>query len=119
MPGVEILHSSEVLASGEFNTFAFATALVMCVIIGFIGGMIQSIIDAEPEWLFGGVFIGIVTGLLFGVLMGSILSTPEKSETYYKVLVSDEVSMNEFLEHYEIVDQEGKIYTVKDKEGVE
>lgn len=28
----------------------------------------------------------------------------------------DSVSMNEFLDKYEILDQEGKIYTVKERE---
>ena len=33
----------------------------------------------------------------------------------YKVTIDDSVSMNEFLDKYEILDQEGKIYTVKEK----
>ena len=34
----------------------------------------------------------------------------------YKVTIDDSVSMNEFLGKYEILDQEGKIYTVKERE---
>lgn len=34
----------------------------------------------------------------------------------YKVIIDDSVSMNEFLDKYEILDQEGKIYTVKERE---
>jgi hypothetical protein len=34
----------------------------------------------------------------------------------YKVTIDDSVSMNEFLDKYEILDQEGKIYTVKERE---
>lgn len=33
----------------------------------------------------------------------------------YKVIISDEVSLNEFYDKYEIVDQEGKIYTIKER----
>ena len=33
-----------------------------------------------------------------------------------KVTINDSVSMNEFLDKYEILDQEGKIYTVKERE---
>jgi hypothetical protein len=33
-----------------------------------------------------------------------------------KVTIDDSVLMNEFLDKYEILDQEGKIYTVKERE---
>ena len=48
--------------------------------------------------------------------MGTVTRTPEKYETQYKVTISDEVSFNEFMDKYEILDQEGKIYTVKERE---
>lgn len=44
------------------------------------------------------------------------MMAPTAYETHYKVLISDEVSMNEFLEQYEIIDQEGKIFTVREVE---
>lgn len=47
--------------------------------------------------------------------MGITFETPSKYETQYKVAVSDEVLMNEFNEKYEIVEQEGKIYTVRER----
>ena len=115
MPGVEILHSSEVLASGGFNGEIFIFTFIICIIIGFITGIIMTIISLDEGWMIGWLFIGLICGLLLGAIMGDISSTPKKSETHYKVLISDEVSMNEFLGHYEIVDQEGKIYTVKER----
>lgn len=87
--------------------------------MGFIIGTIISAVDSEIEWMFFGTCIGIILGLLLGALASNTCSTPEVYETHYKVLISDEVSMNEFLEHYEIVDQEGKIYTVKERTEVE
>ena len=36
-------------------------------------------------------------------------------ETHYKVTISDEVEMNDFYETYEIVEQDGKIYTVRER----
>ena len=119
MAGVEILHSSEVLISGGFSEMSFISTLLVCTIIGILIGIINFIIDSEIEWMFVGLGMGILLGLGFGALVGGALSTPEEYETHYKVLVSDEVSMNEFLEHYEIVDQEGKIYTVKERTEIE
>ena len=59
-----------------------------------------------------GWIIGIAAGLLAGILVG--LTEIEHYETY-KVTISDEVSMNEFMDKYEILNQDGKIYTVKER----
>ena len=49
--------------------------------------------------------LSILLGLVFGFIFGAIFQNPCKYETEYKVIVSDEVSMNEFNENYEIVDK--------------
>lgn len=38
-----------------------------------------------------------------------------KYETRYQVTVDDSVSMNEFQNKYEIIEVDGKIYTVKER----
>lgn len=119
MTGVEILHSSEVLVSGGSGGEAFSITFIMCVIIGFILGTTIALTTLDEVWVICGSLIGVILGLLLGGIVGGIRSTPEVYETHYKVSVSDETSMNEFFEHYEIIDQEGKIYTVKEKESVE
>lgn len=42
-----------------------------------------------------------------------------KTYTQYKVLVDNSVSMNEFLEKYEIINIDGKIYTIQEINGRE
>lgn len=63
--------------------------------------------------------------IIFGILMACsfificISQTNSKTDIdyiEYKVTISDEVSMNEFYEKYEVLDQEGKIYTVRERE---
>lgn len=54
--------------------------------------------------------------LIFGLFAGIITGKPTATEEQYKVTISDEVIMNEFLEHYEIVDRDGKIYTIREVE---
>ena len=49
-------------------------------------------------------------------IIGAHIKTDEIIDTTYKVTIDDSVSMNEFLDKYEIIDQEGKIYTVKERE---
>lgn len=39
----------------------------------------------------------------------------DKYETHYQVTIDDSVSMNEFQDKYEIIEVEGKIYTVRER----
>lgn len=75
---------------------------------------------ADPDnyvngWLIG-LLIGGIVAIAVGLSFGFAIGKTTEYETRYKVTISDEVSMNEFLEHYEIIDQEGKIYTVRERE---
>ena len=66
------------------------------------------------------MLVGIVVGAILGGAAGVALDAvnePAPDEVHYKVIVSDEVPMNEFLSRYEIIDVEGKIYTVKEVEN--
>lgn len=118
MTGVEILAMEEVVAGTAFNWLAFWITVGISAGVGFLVALLGSSHRWGFEWNF---FIPIwilflILGILFGVLAGVFAATPMETETHYKALISDEVSMNEFLERYEIVDQEGKIYTIKERE---
>ena len=56
-----------------------------------------------------------LTAVTLCVLINTTDCLNEFSHIEYKVTIDDSVSMNEFLDKYEILDQEGKIYTVKEK----
>lgn len=117
MNGVEILASNEVAIEYAFNWTAF----------WIVGGIVLSIITmigvclwANDECGFGIVpslfVVGLCGGMILGSITGNALSKPTKYTTEYKVTVSDEVSMVEFNERYKVIDQEGKIYTVRERE---
>ena len=114
MPGVEILSSSEVASEFAFNWIAFwitfGVLLFVCAVIS-----IWSVITERCEWpiIPALLFFGISIGILLGILFGDLSETPISYETHYKVTIDESVLMNEFLEKYEILDQEGKIYTVR------
>lgn len=56
------------------------------------------------------------TGLVFlGVLLGLIFQQP--SYTRYEVTFTDTISLAEFNEKYEVLDQREKIYVIKEKEN--
>lgn len=117
MTGVEILATSEVVSAFEFNWIMFWIISGIFVGIMFLIGAASSASSYNLDDLFMCILFGVLIGPLLGVLVGSGTSTPIEYETHYKVTISDEVSMNEFIERYEIMDQEGKIYTVRERDG--
>lgn len=73
-------------------------------------GLLYLFIKDNPS-ISTAIFI-IVAGALAVILFCNI---PEKKyETRYQVTVDDSVSMNEFQSKYEIIEVEGKIYTVRE-----
>lgn len=60
----------------------------------------------EPAFLVICVVLTIVCGCLI---------PEDKYETHYQVTVDNSVSMNEFQNKYEIIEVEGKIYTVRER----
>lgn len=111
MNGIEILSSETIykpilpeywLGVGIGFAILFIVAMAFCfanerIILGFMC-MILS---------FSFVFVGCLCSICIKTNIDHI---------EYKVIVDDSVSMNEFLNKYEILDREGKIYTVKERE---
>ena len=115
MTGVEILATQEVATVFTSNCEFSWTAFAVVVIIGVFIGTISSLADKS----FVDLVIGCIVGVVFGVIVGVGVGTdnlPTEYETRYKVTISDEVSINDFLERYEIIDTEGKIYTVRERD---
>ena len=110
MQGIEFLTSTQVVTNYTFNTTAFwITALIIIGISVLIG-------ICEMETFLPYSIFGVICGFFLGVVIGGVvLSEPNDYETQYKVTISDEISMNEFLEQYEIVEQEGKLITIREK----
>lgn len=114
--GVEILAMEEVVVDSVFNWTAllivFGIILAMYILIGF------AISKKTDDWknLKIGIIVGSILGVFFGAAMGFAFEIPVEFDNEYKVIISDEVSMNDFFEKYEIIDTEGKIYTVVERD---
>ena len=114
MIGVEVLATEEVVTEWGFNWLAFVLIFVAAILVSaFIFGSKCKTIE---EFLQAVGILGGIAGLLVGSIVGRGAEIPVEYETHYKVTISDEVPLNEFLERYEIVDQEGRIYTIRELE---
>jgi hypothetical protein len=116
MTGVEILAMEEVVAEYAWNWGAYLITIFVTVLFGTLIGLTCSAPLTGTQDMIIGAFIGAFLGVILGILPAN-LTLPSEYETHYKVTISDEVSMNDFLERYEILDQEGKIYTVREVGG--
>lgn len=116
MAGVEILAMEEVAVEFAFNWGAFFTAFGIIFGVFILFGIIISKITDDWKQLLVGFVLGTTLGSVLSIVVGFGLETPVKYEQQYKVIISDEVSMNEFVANYEIIDQEGKIYTVRERD---
>ena len=111
MDGITIL-SEQIFYSNLFPSWFIGLSL-----IGFAISLALIVIGTTKD-KFKIAILGS-TVFLVSFALGIITSNIKSKEIdyiEYKVTIDDSISMNEFLDKYEILDQEGKIYTVKEKE---
>ena len=119
MNGVEILAVEQVPTAFGFGWSLFIIlGVLFSSLIGGIAWCLAWEGDFSRVKTGISVCVGVVIALAFAALIGKVSETgaPTEFETHYKVTISDEVSMSEFLERYEIVDQDGKIFIVREVE---
>ena len=104
--GIEIL-SQEVC--NEFNIIAFFACVILFMIIGMAFDFFKDLSDGVV-----GALLGIILGIfIYAIIFEAILP---KKYIKYKVTISESVSMTEFNERYQIMDIDGKIYTIRERE---
>ena len=120
MDGVTILNEIEVVqvVNDTFNYtagfIAFSITVLICAIVGFfIGGLDWD----EVTGMLTGALIGLVLGVFIGALFGTWYSYPPETKTImrYEVTIDDSVSLTEFYEHYNVIEQRDEIFVVEEK----
>lgn len=106
MEGVEILAEKAVY----FCEPNWLLGLIVFIVISAIGLIIGVRKDEEIFFIFG-TMIGLVGGFL---TLGFSEVPTDINHIEYKVIVSESVSLSEFTDKYSIINQEGKIYTIKE-----
>ena len=111
MTGVEILSSEAI-----YNTILPEWCIGVGLGCGFIFVMLMVIFIVNERGI--GVILSIIA-IIASIVVAGLGDTTNTNSVHHielKVTIDDSVSMNEFLDKYEILDQEGKIYTVKERE---
>ena len=82
---------------------------VVTFIVGFILGIM---ISNQSDSVLGGLLIGVITAVLVAgaLTYDNIQNYPG---TVYEVTFDDNTKINDILTDYEIIDQKGKIYTIR------
>ena len=92
--------------------------LLMYILIVMIVGVIISAICFELKGFIYCAILSFATIFAMGIL-DSYSTTTKKIEYYeYKVTIDDSVPMKEFLSKYEIINQEGEIFTIVEREDI-
>lgn len=111
MNGVEIL-SSETIYNTILPEYWLGIGLGCAIIFVFV----MTLFFTYDRIILGFICLALAFGIGMVGGLGGTCSKTNISHIEYKVTIDDSVSMNEFLDKYEILDQEGKIYTVKERE---
>lgn len=109
MDGVIILNSYESLTN--FGSIFIMIALCVWFFAVVVLVLLSLLKDGCDSWK---VPVFLVICVVLTIVCGCLI--PErKYEIHYQVTVDDSVSMNEFQNKYEIIEVEGKIYTVRER----
>ena len=116
MNGVEILAVEQVVVGWKYNFEVFRVSLGVVLILVILFAILFAIIYDEISAFFAALIFGaIIAGCIAGFI-GLAEKEPTEYVYEYMVVVSESVSLSEFSEQYEIIDQQGKIYTVRERE---
>ncbi len=107
-----MLEGVTVLTQTEFEDASllwfFIPFFVMLLLVSWVG----AIAGCNDRVVMAAVLVGTVVGL--GCYKGAMRPT---GEYRYEVMIDESVPMTEFYERYDVIDQRGKIYVIKEKEN--
>lgn len=108
MEGITILNS-EVIMAAHWGPIA----LFILGVVSILFTLFLILLGFDSDTILNTLIISAGIALI-GLISSFIIQVPEY--TSYEVILEDSVSINEFLDRYEILDQRGQIYTVKEIE---
>ena len=112
--GVTVLASEIVMTScASMNIIGYI--FVGLLVLGFVSLLIGAVADSLGFVQTGVIMLGC-SFILFLICIPIDAMTQIPDYTKYEVILDDSVSMNEFMNTYEVLEQRGQIYVVKEIE---
>lgn len=112
MDGVIILTSEEVTTAWKYNYSFVWIGAIICFIFGIIIALCARM--GFAEWALTSVLLSFA-GAIIGSCFVTFFAKPIETETHYQVTINDEVSMKEFYEKYEVLEQKDDLFTIREK----
>jgi hypothetical protein len=104
MTGINIL--------AEYTAGGMPVGAVVILSLLSVFGLIVSILLTIDDSPGKAIAFGFATGFAVVAIIPGVSAEPE--HTQYKVTITEDVKLVEFLERYEILDTEGEIYTIRE-----
>ena len=116
MEGIKILNQYEIVTDYGFGASIFGITVLVAGVIGlFIGISCQASGHCDEFDAFMILIFSTVIGAFIGIIVCCAVSEPTKTETHYEVWISENANIIEFTDKYEILDQRGQIFVVREK----
>lgn len=109
MDGVNILYQSEITTT-PFWVVIVGIVLFYTAIFAFIEGIKSR---SCPVKLIAFIIAGVSIGVLITIANTSLCIPTDRY--HYEATIDDDVTFTELYEKYEIIEQKGEIYILKDK----
>ena len=110
MDGVTILNTFVEELAVMQPWMAIGLTLSLGGVVGLVICAIIATATSDYNWT-GIVLTCCAICALIGIAIG--MFAPREKEERYQVVIDDSVSFNEFYDHYEVLEINGKIYTVR------
>lgn len=104
MTGINIL--------AEYTAGGMPVGAVVILSLLSVFGLLVSILLTIDDSPGKAITFGFATGFAVVAIILGVSAEPE--HTQYKVTITEDVKLVEFLERYEILDTEGDIYTIRE-----
>lgn len=109
MAGITILNTITETTWADITGIIF----IVCMVAGLITSLIALLLFEN----YFEVASCVISFSAFCLIMALIIGIfgPKREYTTYQTLIDDNVSMNEFYDKYEIINKQGEIYLIKEK----
>ena len=114
MNGINILHQYET-GSMPFSGLVIMAFMIVALFISCLWNVICYMYKKPTFMSKRDFYFSIGLSVLIGAVM--FWSSTWKPHTEYKVTIDKSVSYVEFVEQYEVISQEGSIYTIREVKG--